>query len=143
MMWNEFEKLAGYRVSYETYTNIIEPMYMALPENINKEQFVKMLNKKAFAIRSVKEILKEMKPLAESLRESCDHYTDWETKGKIDALIDELNKNSDPDISYMVCTETTLPDYRGCSFPAYLVKYSNVTYHEYERYTLALPWYRQ
>lgn len=48
MMYSEFEELAGYRVSYETYTKVIEPMYMAIPENITKQQFVKMLNRKAF-----------------------------------------------------------------------------------------------
>lgn len=29
MMHHEFERIAGYEVSYEDYTNIIEPMYMA------------------------------------------------------------------------------------------------------------------
>ena len=30
MMYEEFEKLAGYEVSYEDYVNVIEPMYTAV-----------------------------------------------------------------------------------------------------------------
>lgn len=48
MMKHEFEALAGYEVSWEDYTNIIEPMYMAI--NVDKEEFVKMIDKKRFAV---------------------------------------------------------------------------------------------
>lgn len=47
MMWQEFEELAGYEVSYETYSKIIEPMYLAIPESVSKTDFIKMLNRKA------------------------------------------------------------------------------------------------
>ena len=30
MMKHEFEQIAGYEVTWEDYTNIIEPMYMAI-----------------------------------------------------------------------------------------------------------------
>lgn len=143
MMWKEFEEIAGYEVSYDTYTNIVEPMYMAIPDNMTKQQFVKLLNRKAIEKRSVKAIVKEMKPLAESLKNTCDHYTDRETKEKLDALIDELNANADYDVRFTIYTKTTLPDYRGCSFPAYLVKYNQFTYEEYDRITLCKPWYEQ
>ena len=46
MMHHEFEQIAGYEVSYEDYTNIIEPMYLAT--NLSKQDFVKTLNRKAF-----------------------------------------------------------------------------------------------
>ena len=46
MMHQEFERIAGYEVSFEDYTNIIEPMYMAT--TLSKEEFVKTLNRKAF-----------------------------------------------------------------------------------------------
>lgn len=46
MMHHEFEQIAGYEVSYEDYTNIIEPMYMAT--NLSKQDFVKTINRKAF-----------------------------------------------------------------------------------------------
>ena len=48
MMKHEFEALAGYEVSWEDYNNIIEPMYMAT--NLPKDEFVKTLNKKRFAV---------------------------------------------------------------------------------------------
>ena len=46
MMKHEFEALAGYEVTSETYDNIIEPMYMAT--NMSKQEFIKTLNRKAF-----------------------------------------------------------------------------------------------
>ena len=52
MMHKEFEELAGIEVSYEDYTNIIEPMYMAA--NMSKREFVKTLNLKFFKDRMPK-----------------------------------------------------------------------------------------
>lgn len=46
----EFEKIAGYEVSNEDYNNIIEPMYYAT--DLNKQDFVKTLNRKAFEIKA-------------------------------------------------------------------------------------------
>ena len=63
MMWKEFEEIAGYEVSYEDYTNVIEPMYNAT--NLNKYDFVKTLNRKAFDLKAKKaEMVKEMKAIA-------------------------------------------------------------------------------
>lgn len=42
----EFEKMIGKEVSTETF-KIYEAMYMALPESIDKQQFVEMLKIKA------------------------------------------------------------------------------------------------
>ncbi len=49
MMHHEFEELAGYEVSYKTYTEIIEPMYMAT--KLSKQEFIKTLNRKAFEMK--------------------------------------------------------------------------------------------
>lgn len=46
MMKQEFEQMVGKEVSYETF-EMYEKMYMALPESVNKQQFVEMLNLKA------------------------------------------------------------------------------------------------
>ena len=61
MMYEEFEKIAGCRVSYEDYNNIIEPMYMA--SNLSKQEFVKTLNLKFFKERmpKPKKIIKRMR----------------------------------------------------------------------------------
>ena len=51
-MHKEFEEISGCEVSYEDYTNIIEPMYMAT--NMSKYEFVKTLNLKFFKDRMPK-----------------------------------------------------------------------------------------
>lgn len=59
MMKIEFEALAGYEVSVSDYDNIIEPMYMAT--NLNKAEFVKVICKERFALKSREELIQEMK----------------------------------------------------------------------------------
>ena len=60
MMWKEFEELAGYAVSFETYNNVIEPMYMAT--ELSKQDFVKIINRKAVELKTErKPIYKKMK----------------------------------------------------------------------------------
>lgn len=60
MMWKEFEELAGYEVSFETYDKVIEPMYMAT--ELSKQDFVKIINRKAV------ELKKERKPLYKKMK---------------------------------------------------------------------------
>ena len=43
MLKEEFENMVGKQVTYDTF-KLYESMYTALPENINKQQFVGMLN---------------------------------------------------------------------------------------------------
>lgn len=43
MLQSEFEEMIGKQVTYDTF-HMYENMYSALPENINKHQFVDMLN---------------------------------------------------------------------------------------------------
>lgn len=57
MMQHEFEMIAGYRVSAEDYNNYIEPMYLAIPENISKYEFVKMINRKRFEYKRPAEVV--------------------------------------------------------------------------------------
>jgi len=52
MMKHEFEAMAGYEVTNETYDNIIEPMYMAT--NLSKQEFIKTLNRKALEYKPVR-----------------------------------------------------------------------------------------
>ncbi len=58
MMKNEFEALAGYEVSVSDYDNIIEPMYMAT--ELNKAEFVKVISKERFALKSREELIQEI-----------------------------------------------------------------------------------
>ena len=43
MLKSEFEEMIGKQVTYNTF-QMYDSMYNALPENINKQQFVEMLN---------------------------------------------------------------------------------------------------
>ncbi len=124
MMWQEFEELAGYEVSYKDYHEIIEPMYMAVP-NVSKQEFVKMIDKKRFALKTKAEIIREMKKIAKHLYETCEHYTDWDAKNRIEELRAEYsNRFAGGEYCYIE-TETTLPNQRGCSFPVALVEVSD------------------
>ncbi len=119
MTHTEFMTLAGYEVSYTTYHDIIEPMYMAT--EVTKEEFVKMLNKKYFALRSEKQILKDMKACASRLKETCDHFIDWETKDKLDHLCEEMTERLGCH-AYLTYDEQTL---FKCYYPKKLVFYYN------------------
>lgn len=52
MMWKEFEELAKVEVTFETYSKIIEPMYIAA--DLPKQDFIKLLNLKALAAPKIK-----------------------------------------------------------------------------------------
>lgn len=97
MMWSEFEELAGYRVTFEDYTNIIEPMYLAIPETVSKIDFIKMLDRKRFEYipkKSLEEIerVNELKSQIESLKEDIKWYEGRIEDMKI-LLADETDEN--------------------------------------------------
>lgn len=71
MMKHEFEQIAGYEVSAEDYRNILEPMYMALPDSFTKADFVKMVDRKRFALPTKSDIVKDMKRRAQFLFDNC------------------------------------------------------------------------
>jgi len=87
MMKHEFETIAGYEVSANDYYNIIEPMYMAT--NLDKSEFVKVIDKKRFALKTRKQMQTEMKKIAKHLTETFTHYTDYEAKEKLQTLATE------------------------------------------------------
>lgn len=142
MMHKEFEELAGYEVSYETYTNIIEPMYMAT--NVSKQEFVKMLDKKAFALPTQKQMIREMKKIANFLFENCGISSYHEEKNKLDKIAKEYAKRfygidwTNDMNSYVFCnTKYAYCGHvmeRGCSFPYELVIGRKST--DYERIQL-------
>ena len=103
MMQEEFEKLAGYEVSYDDYVNIIEPMYLAT--DMDKSAFVECINKKRFALKPLKNIIKEMKQCAASLKQTCTHYIDQDTKDKLDELIETYIDRKYPNMDVHYWTE--------------------------------------
>jgi len=117
MMQQEFEQLAGYEVSYDDYVNIIEPMYLAT--NMDKADFVECINKKRFALKPLKNIIKEMKQCAASLKQTCTHYTDQDTKDRLDELIETYVERKYPGIDIHYWTEDEM--LWSCYYPVKVV----------------------
>ena len=69
MMKHEFEQIAGYEVSADDYNNIIEPMYMAT--NLTKQEFVKVIDKKRFALPTKGEMKRQMRKIAAGIFQNC------------------------------------------------------------------------
>ena len=130
MMKSEFEALAGYEVSNEDYNNILEPMYMALPD-VSKAEFVKMIDKKRFALKPVKTIVKEMKKAAESLKDTCNHYTDWETKDKLaESAKEYIERKGWTGLAGFMINDTMTS--QKCYYPESISFYSLKTYNNIE-----------
>ena len=83
MMRYEFESLAGYEVSADTYSKVIEPMYMAV--DLPKEDFVKLIDKKAVALPTKAQMVHKMRELARYIRE-------WKSVMSVYDQIDELER---------------------------------------------------
>lgn len=131
MMWKEFEELAGYEVSFDTYSKVIEPMYMSLPDNVTKQEFVKMLDKKAFALPTKAEMIRKMRKIASFLFENCGISSYHDEKRELDRIAKEYARRFwgldwAADIEAYVYTLDryaycgSLMD-RGCTFPFALV----------------------
>ena len=115
MMKLEFEKLAGYEVSDDDYNKIIEPMYMAT--DLTKEEFVKVIDKKRFSLKTKEQLLIKMKRLSEQIKASCEYYTDYEAIEKLNTLAEEY-KERILAYGYIINSKYTLGECRGCSYPA-------------------------
>lgn len=85
MMWQEFEELAGYEVTYEDYHDFIEPMYMAL--DVSKQEFVKFVSKERFALPTKRQLIRAMRKEAEIIKKACVHYSTIEEEEKLEQLI--------------------------------------------------------
>lgn len=145
MMWQEFERIAGYEVTFEDYTNVIEPMYNAT--NLSKQEFVKVIDRKRFDFRAKEqaeknEMLKTMKKIAEERAENCEHFCDYEAEEKLlEVARNFMDKYFPKNLGYHGDIErkhwANLST--GCTYPADLVIYREYrgTWHEEQRITLA------
>ena len=130
MMWEEFQEIAGYEVSYDTYSRIIEPMYSALPGNVTKQQFVSMLDKKAFALPTKQQMVRKMRKLAQEMFEMCGLCSIYDEEQELRKLAyeyaerfygvrrDDLNSWCILTRRYAYCG---VIQERGCSCPVELV----------------------
>ena len=145
MMWEEFERIAGYEVSYEDYTNVIEPMYNAT--NLSKSEFVKVIDRKRFDIRAKekaekKAMVKAMKEIAEERAQNCEFFCNYEAEDKLMEIArnymdkffpKNLGYHGDIERKHWANMNT------GCTYPAELVIYREFRgeWHEEQRITLA------
>ena len=147
MMKDEFEALAGYEVSSKTYSEIIEPMYMALPNGITKQQFVKMLDKKAFALPTKAQMVKAMRKIAQEIFENCGRCCFYEEEEEMMKIAYEYAERfygarRDDMNSYIFCNRHCacygVFMERGCTCPTELVigRTAGDRDYEYERIQL-------
>lgn len=134
MMQQEFEQLAGYEVSYEDYVDIIEPMYLAV--DLSKSEFVQCINKKRFALPTLKSIIRNMQQCAESLYESCTHYTDWDTKEKLNGFIEDYIQRRFGRLSSTITYGINEKQRQTCYYPVSVDIYDAKTYRNIERIDL-------
>ena len=126
MMKHEFEALAGYEVTREDYDKIIEPMYMAT--DLNKEEFVKCIDRKRFALKTKAELKRAMRKEANRLYEICNHCHDFESEERLEKLAREYatrffgyDARLTRGVGYYIRREYQYPGMRGCSYPADLI----------------------
>ena len=115
MMYEEFIKIAGYKVSVEDYNNIIEPMYMAL--DVDKHEFVKLINRKRFEVveKTERQYINEIKKIAKVMFEKCGHCSTWEEENEIDRLTREMEHKFG--FTYVMNKEYEYPEIqRGCTY---------------------------
>ena len=125
MMWKEFEMIAGYEVTFEDYSQYIEPMYMAVGDEITKKEFVKMVNKERFALKTERQILNKMKKLAKHLEETCDYYTDFDALHDFEELRREYRRRFWGNGHVEIVNGYTYPEImKGCTYPKELVCYT-------------------
>ena len=144
MLKEEFEALAGYDVTYEDYKNIIEPMYMAVPDTMSKAEFVKCIDKKRFALPTKAQMVKEMKKIANYLFDNCGVASFYEEKEQLDKIAKTyakrfygINWGEDIDTFVFFTNEYAYRGCktdRGCSYPKTLI--IGRGYTEYERIEL-------
>lgn len=139
MLKHEFESLAGYQVSDEDYNNIIEPMYMALPDSVTKEIFVKMIDKKYFALPTKQQLKNQMKKIAQHLFDICGKHCDYKAEEELSKiakkyakLFYDLDWSNDIECFVYTKTEYEFPEIkRGCTFPyAVVIGRGNNIYEE-------------
>lgn len=140
MMKHEFETLAGYEVTDEAYTNIIEPMYMAT--NLDKRAFVKLLDKKAFALPTKAEMKRQMRKIANTIFEGCGATSFIAEDAELYNLAREYAKRfygvTDNGKTYVLINRAYayhgIRQERGCTFPEEIV--IGCVDYEYERIIL-------
>lgn len=135
MMQYEFEELAGYEVSTKDYNDIIEPMYMAV--NLSKAEFVKIIDKKRFALKTERQLVNMMKKEAAHLEAILGKWTDYESADRLNGLASEYVNRFYRGFDWFFHKEYEYAGHRGCSYPSKLVICSSKTGTIYKEIKIA------
>lgn len=99
MLKEEFEKISGIEVSDYNYKNIVEPMYMAV--NLDKKDFIKLLNLKALAEKSGRKNLKylydKFMKKAKEYNKKCFYCCDYNIENDIEDIMLTIRNRYDKD----------------------------------------------
>jgi len=90
MIRQEFEELAGYRVSQETYDTVIEPMYLAT--SLLKEAFVKVVDFRNYGEIAFRELLNSLRKNAVYLKSVSSEDINAPTMEKIAHIMDSIDE---------------------------------------------------
>ena len=133
MMYTEFLNLAKVTendVSFDTYQNIIEPMYMAT--NLNKIDFIKMLNIKAIKdmYPNVNKVCKDLVKLIAEMKSLLGHTTMHEQENKFVELAKQFCELRGMEYCYEDGLIYEIPLYeRGCTmYTGFVAKMGNAYY---------------
>ena len=119
MMKQEFESLVGYEVTQEDYDKIIEPMYMAT--NLSKEDFVKCIDRKRFALPKRSKIESDIRKIANQIKSVCTHRCFYEEQDQMCELISNYIDRFFPDSRFYFEYSVI----GGCHYPCKAVIYGN------------------
>ena len=119
MMKYEFEQLAGYEVTDETYSKVIEPMYMSV--DCDKLEFVKMLDKKYFALPTRAECLEQLKAKAREIYDICGHDVTHKQEDELHDMALEFCRRFHNAIPFLHYAKKL-----GCSYVTSIEIYSEV-----------------
>lgn len=99
MLKEEFEKISGIEVSDYNYKNIVEPMYMAV--NLDKKDFIKLLNLKALAEKGGRKNLKylydKFMKIAKEYNKKCFYCCDSNIENEIEDIMLTIRNCYDKD----------------------------------------------
>lgn len=104
--------------------------------DLSKSEFVQCINKKRFALPTLKSIIRNMQQCAESLYESCTHYTDWDEKEKLNGFIEEYIQRRFGRLSNTITYGINEKQRQTCYYPVSVDIYDAKTYRNIERIDL-------
>ena len=87
MMKEEFENIAGYKVTGYDYRKIIEPMYMST--SLSKEEFVKSINRKYFELTPEKKDIEEIRNYATELQQNAKNNGEFFAPKKFRTMLED------------------------------------------------------